>query len=342
MIIRDQQNDAIKSWLNLSGIVNKEIEPPKVNWDLKTPASIITSTLGTEQIRKLHQSNPIIDALMYLLAWFLFIGSWYLLATMEFGILCLPIAIVQALVVTNFFYTLRHDTFMHRQLGGSRLAYFLGILVSLPMMTSYTRFLRHEDHHVHIGYDLFEEHIAELDKVWKRWFCLTLLGLLFLGAGKLRSKDAPEPNKNWKVPQIVQKAMRREAIFHWIWILGLCVFGFFWPYQVLVGYVIPYFLFMPIIFSIKYACQHSETDINNPFHTAAFFKSNWILNIIYFNSIGEMHLIHHIFPRISTWKLGKASRLMRPIILQHKVPKRSFFQIIKGYYFTGKPYRKVW
>lgn len=210
------------------------------------------------------------------------------------------------------------------------------------MMNTYTRFLRHEDHHAHIGYDLFEENIATLDKVWKRWFSLTIIGFVFFGLGGFKSKKTPQPNKSWKDPHILMKAKSIESLIRIVWLIGILTLTYFWPWFVLKGYVLPFLIFTPILYSLKIAGQHSETDINNVFHTAVFFKSNFIIRVLFLNSIGDAHVIHHIFPRISTWKLGKACTLLNEEIIKHKVPRRKFGEVLYRYYIKGDKYRERW
>ncbi len=342
MILKSSTESSISSWYQISGIVNEHNESPKVNWDVKTPATILSQKFGIKKIRELHKGNTWIDIIIVVLSLSLFISSWYILATIDFSILWVFIAFIQSIIVSIMFYGIRHDLFMHRQFGGPKRSFILGILISLPQLNPYFMFLRHEDHHLHIGYDLYEEKLTELDKVWKRWLCLTFIGLLFLQVGALRSKNIPQVNQTWKEPLILKKAKRIEYCFHLIWILGLSFSAYFWPSIILKGYLIPFIIFTPFIYSFKYACQHSETDINNSFHCSAYFRTTSFLRIFFYYSIGDSHLIHHIFPRIPSWKLGKASNLFRSEILLQNIPERSLGDILIGYYFKGNSYRARW
>lgn len=342
MIIRTKNQDQIKSWLDISGIVNEKDLDPKVTWDLKSPAALITKAIGVEELRKLHKVNKWIDVLVITTAWILFVGTWYLIATIDFGFLTVFLIILQGAVLGNYFYSIRHDTLMHRQFGGSKFAYVMGIAMSMPQLNTYTRFLKHEDHHLHVGYDLFEEHIAEMDTVWKRWLGITVLGLGLLFTGKLKSKGTSKPNGDWKDPALVVKAKKTEGFLHLIWFLSIVALSIFYPYTVIVGYVIPVLIIVPALLSIKNACQHSETDVNNSMHLSVCFKANFFLRVLYCCSLGDVHIVHHIFPRIPFWKTPKAARLFRETIKAENVPIRTFSEVLIGYYIKGKPYRKLW
>jgi fatty acid desaturase len=342
MIIRDNNQDNNRSFLNLSGIVNEVNIAPKVTWDLKSAAKMIRENVSKEELRDLHKAHWVIDALLIVLAFSSFIGSWILLANLDFGLIWFPIAFFQSIILNNFFYAIRHDTFHHRQLGGPKVSYFFGVLLSLPMMNSYTRFLKHADHHVHVGYDLFEEHIAELDTPLKRWLSMTFPGVVLMFSGRLKTKGTSYPNAGWQNPQLFKKAQKIEGTLHIIWFLGIVICAIIWPYQVLVAYLIPYIIFGPLLFSIKAALQHTEADVSNPLHTAVFVKNNLLMRLLYSNSLGEIHLMHHIFPRIPFWKSAKAAKLFRPILKKYKVPERGFWEVLKGYYIKGNAYRKPW
>lgn len=342
MIIRNSNQEQIKFWLDISGIVNEDNIDPKITWDLKSPAAIIAKAVGIDEMRKLHQASIWLDVLFFISAWILFVGVWYFITTIDFGFVTVLLLILQGIVLGNLFYAIRHDMLMHRQIGGARLAYILGILMSIPMLNLYTHFLRHEDHHLHVGYDLFEEHIADLDTIWKRWLGITGIGFILLFSGKLKTKNAPKPNAEWKSPALILKATRNELRFHLIWVLGIFIATFLWPYAMILGYIIPVIIVIPFLLAIKHACQHSETDVNNSMHVATSFKSNFLVNILYCCALGDVHLVHHLFPRIPFWKTPKAARLFSNILIVHNVPKRSLLEVLAGYYLKGKPYRKRW
>ncbi|MGB0390806.1 MAG: fatty acid desaturase family protein [Salibacteraceae bacterium] len=342
MIIKNSNKNHFKSWLDISGVVNEENIEPKVTWDLKTPASLISKAVGVNQMRELHEANKWIDILLILSAWVFFLATWYIIATIDFGFSTLLLMILQGAILGNYFYAIRHDTLMHRQFGGSKFSYILGISMSIPMLNTYTRFLKHEDHHFHVGYDLFEEHIAEMDTVWKRWLGITGIGLILLYLGKLKPKGSSKPNGNWKDPEIIHEASKLEGLLLLFWFIGIIVLAFFFPYSVIMGYIIPTIIVMPALLSVKNATQHSETDVNNNMHLSAYFKANLFIRVLYCCSLGDVHLVHHIFPKIPFWKTPKAARIFEETIEAHGVPKRTFTEVLIGYYFQGMPYRKRW
>lgn len=78
------------------------------------------------------------------------------------------------------------------------------------------------------------------------------------------------------------------------------------------------------------------------FHASSFIQTNFIARILFYFSFGDLHIIHHFFPRIPSWKLPKATRLINSIVLSYNVPKRTLTEVLVGYYFKGKPYRELW
>ncbi len=331
-----------KAWYQISGITNDNVQSPKVVWDIQTPVSVISDKIGVKTIQELHKGNILIDFLIIVFAFALFGLLWFSLATINNIFIWIPLAFLQGLVISNLFFNLRHDIFTHRQVGGSKLSFLFGVMLSLPQMNTYTRFLRHEDHHKHVGYDLIEEHQAELDKPWKRLLCLTYIGLILLVTGKLRDKNAPQANKGWEEPYVSKRARKKESIFHLFWILIIAVAFLYWPHGVLTGYLLPFIIFTPVVYSLKFALQHSETDVTNPFHASVFIRTNFIVRILFYFSLGDLHIIHHFFPRLPSWKLPKAARMMNGIILSHNVPKRTIREVLVGYYLKGHPYRELW
>ncbi|MBL7897829.1 MAG: fatty acid desaturase [Crocinitomicaceae bacterium] len=342
MILKNSNIEINVPWYKISGIVNENNSGEKITWDLTSAAKIITNEIGAERLRALHKINKTTELTFCVLPWLLFISIWYLISTLQWGWYTPFLCLAQSIVIINFFYAVRHDALMHRQIGGSKIAYVLGILYSIPMGNTYTDFLRHEDHHVHVGYDLFEEHIAELDTRWKRWFCLTMLGYFLLFMGKLKTPGTVYPNKDWKQPAVVKRMRKTEGILILIWYITLIVLAFYFPYAILVGYFIPLIIISPVLLSLKNACQHSETDTNNLLHLSVFLRSNLVLRIIYFNSLGTGHLVHHIFPRIPFWKIHKASKLIEPILVRNNIPQRSFTEVVYNYFIKAVPYRKKW
>lgn len=342
MIIKNSDTETDVPWYKISGIVNTTNSGEKVTWDLSSAAKIIAGEIGAEKLRELHKINRLTEIVFCILPWILFISIWYFISTLQWDWYTPILCFAQAIVIINFFYAVRHDAFMHRQAGGSKIAYILGIFYSIPMGNTYTDFLRHEDHHVHVGYDLFEEHISELDTRWKRWLCLTMIGYVLLFMGKLKSPGTTYPNKDWKQPEVVKRMRKTEALIILFWYVILIGFAVYFPYAILVGYFVPLIIISPILLSLKNACQHSETDTQNVLHLSVFMRSNLFLRIIYFNSLGTEHLVHHIFPRIPFWKTHRASKLIDPVLVKHNIARRSFTEVVYNYFIKVAPYRKKW
>lgn len=315
--------------------------PPKVVWDLATPRCIIRAELGAATLHRLHQPS---------LAWdvALFAGSWAFIALTTAALILLPFGplwvlagLLQQIATMNCLYAVRHDLFFHRRLGG-RVGEALAVVCSLPLFNTYTAFLQHGDHHHHVGWDLFEEPIAHLDRRWKRWLCLTTVGLVLMFSGRLRSADAPRPNESFTPPGAFLRRLRREQRVHRLFALALVIGAIRWPGIVAKGFVLPTFLFMGVIVMIRIVSQHSETDPRNPFHLSVYYRPNRLLALLFFDTMGVGHLVHHIYPRIPIYNIGEAARLMHPLLIRHGIPERGMFEVLWRYFIRADAYRARW
>lgn len=325
-----------------SGLINDQPALfPRVDWDLETPRRAIRAELGVEALRRLHRADRRWDAA-------LFIGVWAAVAVATVELVLLPLGLqwvlwglLQQLGTINCLYSVRHDLFFHRRAAGW-LSEPLGVLYSLPLFTTYTKFLGHADHHRHVGWDLFEEEIAHLDRRWKRWLCLTMVGVALMLSGRLRARDVPRMNASFVPPAWFQRKLRREQHVHRLFALALLVGAIVWPHVVISGFLLPMVLFAPIIVMIRVAFQHAETDPRNPFHLSVYHRSSRLLRILFFNTLGDGHLVHHLYPHIPIYNVGVAAQLMHPVIARHRVPERGFCEVLWCFFIRGAPYREGW
>src|SRR5690606_11655255 len=224
-------------------ISDKPAVPPKLVWNLSIPCAEMARTLGKDAIQHLHKADPFLDWGWFAFTWGTFAGLWWALARLPFGPAWAALAVLQAFTIFNSFYSVRHDLFLHRKVAGARGSYVLGVLCSLPLVQPYSELTLHMDHHKHVGWDLSEEFVTDLDKRWKRWFCLTIVGFLLLLGRRLRSKDAPRPNAGFTFPDWYVKRLKREKLLHNLFFLALIGSAFFFPMGILKGYFLPIAVF---------------------------------------------------------------------------------------------------
>jgi len=69
----------------------------------------------------------------------------------------------------------------------------------------------------------------------------------------------------------------------------------------------------------------------------------WILCFLFFRDAGDCHLVHHIFPNIPFYKVGKAADLFHPFLLRQGVrERRSLLALLWGYFARVEPHRALW
>jgi fatty acid desaturase len=314
---------------------------PRIAWDLKTPRRVIQAELGVETLRRLHQPSRVGDAALLVFTFALIAVSTAGLVLLPFGPLWCVAGLFQQLGTMNCLYSVRHDLFFHRRVAGE-LSDPLGVLCSFLLFGSFAKFLYHEDHHNLVGWDLVEEPVAHLDRRWKRWLCLTGFGAALLLAGKLRSPDAPRPNESYVAPASFLRRLRREQVLHRLFAAALIVGAILKPGVFAKGLLLPVFLFAPIIVMIRVVFQHAETDPHNPFHVAVYHRPVWLLRVLFFDTIGAGHLVHHLYPHIPIYRVGEAARLMHPVLARHDVPERGLGETLWHYFVRGEPYRVRW
>ena len=316
--------------------------PPKIVWDLTTPVRALEEALGRDRIKELNKPNAWFDWGSLAVTWVTFAGLWYLLVRTPFGFWWCVGGLLQALTIFNSFYNVRHDLFFHRTFPGKRASYVLGVLCSLVLLNPFSEHTKHGDHHKHVGWDLSEEVLMDLDTRWKRWFCLTIVGIAFLMARKLRPADAPRPNEGFVPPLRFVEALKRERWVHLTFNVALVAALLLAPTVVLKGYVLPVVVFGPLVLMMRFVFQHGETDVDNPFHVALYYRNHWLARVLTYNAIGDAHMAHHFFPTIPFYRLGEAASLFHPVVSRHGVVERSFFEALYGFFIEGQAMRSRW
>jgi len=184
--------------------------------------------------------------------------------------------------------------------------------------------------------------LMDLDRRWKRWFCLTIVGIVLLMARVLRPQDSPQPNAGFVPPESFVTALKREKRVHLAFILVFLAALFLWPGAVLKGYLLPILLFGPFVLMMRFIFQHGETDPANPFHVAVYYRPSRLVRLLTYSAIGDGHMAHHFFPLIPFYRLGRAADLFHPAVSQHDVPQRSWWGTLYGFFVEGHAMRTRW
>ncbi len=316
-------------------------------YDFTQARKDLVEAFGQDAIVALHEPAPWIDWLALTLHWATFFGLIALLGTLPplgpWWTLCL---VAQGFVIMAFGYVL-HDFFVHRFVGGKGFSYWMGLLtgfVAYLIRTPYAE--THYDHHLHTGTDPDEAYKDDLDRRWKRFLFLTPVGYLLAFERNLRTERAerfPAPERAFRLEKPERKRASLERRLLLLFWTALVAAAFFWPRFVLLGYILPIGVVMPVANAIRTILEHAETNPANLFHCATFYRTGPLTRFLFFWDGGDCHLVHHIFPNIPFYRMGKAVDLFRPFLVARGVrERRSLLSLLHGYFIRNEPHRALW
>jgi fatty acid desaturase len=316
-------------------------------YDFSQARKELVQTFGQDAIVALHKPAPWLDWLWLAAHWATFLSLVWLLGTLPalgpWWILCL---VAQGFVIMAFGYVL-HDFFVHRFVGGKAFSYWMGLLtgfVAYLIRTPYAE--THYDHHLHTGTDPDEAYKDDLDRRWKRFLFLTPVGYVLAFERNLRSERAgrfPAPDRAFRLEKPERRRAsleRRLLLLFWTALLAL---AWFWPRFALFGYILPIALVMPVVNAVRTVLEHAETNPQNLFHCATFYRTGPLTRPLFFWDGGDCHLVHHIFPNIPFYRMGRAVDLFRPFLIERGVrERRSLLSLLHGYFIRNEPHRALW
>jgi len=311
--------------------------------DLNVVRAAIKRQLGAKALKDLHREDWRLDALGVVACWGMVAALFVLLARLPLGLLwCLCFAAqgfaLQALGL------LSHDAFIHRRIWGDRGSWIGSIISSYPVLLLPTWYLMaHRDHHTHLGTDKdTETYKQNLDTIWKRVFFLTALGDRAAKLGKLSKTDVLMPVLLPKTEKERRRlTVERAGIV--LFALGVVVAAMMWPRCVLAGYVLPLLIAAPVASTLRVILEHADVDPANDFHLGTYYRTGVITRLLFVADSGDCHLIHHIFSHIPWYRMGQATRLMRPILIERGVvERRSLLQLVVGWFVRAYPHRSLW
>ena len=316
-------------------------------YDFPQARKELVEAFGQDAIVALHAPAPWIDWLALAFHWSIFFGLVWLLGTLPpLSVGWFACFVAQGFVIMAFGYVL-HDFFVHRFVGGKRFSYWMGLftgVVAYLLRTPYAE--THYDHHLHTGTDPDEAYKDDLDTRWKRFLFLTPVGYLLAFHRELMGERAarfPAPDGTFKLDEKARKKARLERKFLvscWALLIALAVL---WPPFVLFGYVLPLLVVLPVANAVRTVLEHAETNPRNLFHCATFYRTGPLTRFLFFWDGGDCHLVHHIFPNIPFYRVGKAVDLFRPFLVARGVrERRSLLSLLHGYFLRNEPHRALW
>lgn len=307
--------------------------------------SHLQAALGRDAIADLHQKRPLLDTLAVIVSVSLFLLNAAALATLPFGALWLFCFVLQGFLL-QLLGLVSHDLFVHRRVWGATGSWLASIVLTLPRLSLATGYEQaHLAHHRWIGTERdTEAYKQQLDTRRKRWLFITLPGIKLAQAGKLQA-DAALKNYHDVSGQgeRIEKRARLEKIILRVFLLSLLALVWFFPAPILLGYFLPVLVMGPIVNTLRIILEHGDANPDNPFHWSTWYRTGPLSRLLFFWDSGDCHVIHHVYPRLPFYHMGRAVSLMGPVLLaQGVVERRSYLQLLQGWFVHGYAHRSVW
>lgn len=321
-----------------------QLEYP-VEQDLNQVRQRISQALGRDTIAALHRSRPGLDALAVFGSIGLFGLNLHLLASLPFGLTWVLLFVLQGFLLQSF-GLVSHDLFVHRRIWGDRGSWLASLVLTLPRLSLPTGYEQaHLAHHRWIGTEQdTEAYKQQLDSRGKRWLFATLLGVKLAQAGKLKQGESLKGYHDVSGQGALIE--RRARIEKWLMrtgLLALLPLAWFFPAHTLLGYLLPTLVIGPVANSLRIIIEHAEADPGNPWHWSTCYRTGPLTRLLFFWDSGDCHVIHHIFPRLPFYHMGRAVELIRPLLLAHGVvERRSYLELLRGWFVQGHPHRSLW
>jgi fatty acid desaturase len=87
----------------------------------------------------------------------------------------------------------------------------------------------------------------------------------------------------------------------------------------LYGYVVPFLFVLPVLNTVRIVLEHFDLDTGNPFWVGTFYRTGPVTRIMFWWIGGDCHVVHHFYATIPWYRLPRAIRLIRPILLRNGV-----------------------
>lgn len=294
-------------------------------------------TLGTERIRELHRANIWYDVGLLLALPTVFVVLLVALSRLHFGAVWCACLVIQGFVLMAFGLAAHEQ--MHRRMLPGAMGRVAGLALFVPLYRSPTQFaFWHGRHHTHLGtaHDS-EQFKTDIDCTWRRIVYATVLGVLFPQRAFRRRPDSrprvyPDTRHLSSVLLFEARLMRAFTV---TWIGA----AWFFPGEVLLGYVLPLVLVTPFASTLRTVIEHSEFDASNPFQLGCFYRTNPLTRVLFLCDSGDCHFVHHVFPRMPFYRIPAALLLMRPYFLSHGVKEhRSLAVLVWRWFADSRPY----
>jgi fatty acid desaturase len=301
--------------------------------------------LGADTIAALHRPAPALDALAVLGSVAAFAGGVWLLGTLPVGLAWLALFVLQGFLL-QWMGLVSHDLFVHRRAWGGTGSWLASLLLTLPRFSRPTGYEQaHLAHHRCLGTaqdtEAYKQH---LDTRGRRLLFLTLAGIKLAQAGGLEAAAGLRAyhDVSGQGARIERRAGIEKLIMRGV-LLALLVLGIFFPRLVLLGFLLPVLVMGPIVNTLRIVIEHADANPALPWHGSTFYRTGPVSRLLFCWDAGDCHLVHHIFPRLPFYRMGRAVALMRPLLLAQGVVERtSYWRLLRGWFVAVYPHRTLW
>ena len=301
-------------------------------------------TLGAERIKALHQQDWRLDLLAVVLIVAIAIINGSLLWSQAPGLYTLFGLLIQGWLF-QIAGLISHDLFVHRRVGGERLSQLGSLLLTLPRLSLPVGYeTAHLAHHRHLGSQRDTENYKQaLDTRSKRLLFSTLFGVRLAQSGK-RQGAAHYHDVSDKSGAIRQRAIWEKRALR-LWLLLMIALTVAAPLAMLFTYWLPLLLVAPLINTLRIIIEHADADtgagsawqLGTNYHTGA------LIRVLFLWDSGDCHLVHHVFPRMPFYRVGRCVDELRELIDQHNPRvRRSLPALLSGWYLKGYGHRTPW
>jgi|GEM_PF-2513695 len=312
----------------------------QLNYARKT----IRDKLGSQIIKELHKKNSLLDTVVFFGSITSTILVSYLLAQLTLGPVWLLLFCIQG-VLAQLMMLISHDLFVHRKFGGEFWSWVGSMLITIPRFSLPSGYEQaHLAHHRYIGSERDTEiYKQDINTRFKRLLFSTVIGVKLAQFNCFSHENRKSYHSVEDLHPTIQKKATIEKRIMRLWLLALFPLGYFFPEYIIEGYILPVLIVLPILNTLRIIIEHSDVRPENPFNQSTFYETGILTRLVFFWDSGDCHIIHHIFPRMPWYRVGKAVDLIKPVLLEQGAIKRSsFWWLVKGWYINNYEHRTTW
>ncbi|WP_427912183.1 fatty acid desaturase family protein [Ramlibacter sp. MMS24-I3-19] len=308
------------------------------NGGLRAARAEIVDQLGRDEVARLHDENPVLDgaavvgslAIFLALAYPLAVGSvrdplWWACLVLQ-GNMILVLAMVS------------HDVFTHRKWLPPKLRWLVSTVMMWPSQLRPSVYDDlHLTHHRALG-------TAQDTESYKHGINTRVRRALFASPAMvvqhLQTVRRQIAEANARDPGSERAAFERKV---WWGILALLLVSAAVDYRfALYGYVLPFVVVLPVLNTIRVVLEHYDLEAGNPFWVGTFYRTGPVTRIMFWWIGGDCHVIHHVYATIPWYRLPRAIRLIRPILLRNGVfEHRSLGRLLVDWFSARRPHWSV-